>query len=256
MVHFNIVTINWNNLEGLKKTYQSVVRQSYRNFKWIVVDGASNDGGAEWLNMINDPQADITSEPDNGLYHAMNKGLEKGAATPGFTLFLNSGDCLYDESVLAKVARHIEQAETRPKYVYGDYYLQSGSGKLTKAFSKSIDRLFIGMPSSHQAMYFENEHLRSVRFREDYKLSADYCMIIEFVNGLDGSEIMQLKEPLCIFDITGVSEMRRFAAIKEDVQIRRRYLKLSSFKNYVLYGLHYVHAHIKWIKAAVDKRAV
>lgn len=257
MVHFSIVTINWNNLAGLKETYQSVVRQSHRNFTWIVIDGASNDGAVEWLGHINDPQADITSEPDKGLYDAMNKGLVKGSALPGYTIFLNSGDMFYDETVLEKVAAAVEQAEVRPKFIFGDFYLRTGSRKLIKSFAKPIDKLFIGMPSSHQAMYFENEHLSGVRFRDDYKLSADYCMIIEFTNGIEKPrDVLQLAEPLCIFDLTGVSEQRRFAAIKEDVHIRRRFLKLSSFKNYVLYGLHYVHAHIKSIKAARDKRAV
>ncbi len=256
MVHFSIVTINWNNLEGLKQTYESVVRQTYRDFRWIVVDGASNDGSVEWLNALDDPMAEIISERDNGIYDAMNKGLVKGAAVPGYTLFLNSGDSFYDESVLEKVARAAEEAAIQPKYIYGDYYLQGASGKLTPAFSKPIERLFIGMPSSHQAMYFENEHLRTVRFRENYKLSADYCMIIEFVNGLKSKdEVLRLNEPLCIFDLTGVSEQRRFAALKEDNHIRRSYLKLSWLKTYVLYGLHFAHAHIKWIKAALDRRA-
>ncbi len=255
MTQFSIVTINWNNLAGLKATYQSVRRQTYRNFRWIVIDGASNDGAAEWLAKLEDPQAEITCEPDRGLYDGMNKGLERAIATPGYTLFLNSGDCFSDAHVLEKVAKAIEEAEHKPRYLYGNYLLQTGSGRLVQAQAKPFERLFIGMPSSHQAMYFENEHLATVRFRDDYKLSADYCMIIEFTNGIDHArEVLKLDETLCIFDLTGVSEKKRFAAIREDVHIRDRYMGLPAYKNYVLYGLHFVHAYIKMIKAALDRR--
>jgi putative colanic acid biosynthesis glycosyltransferase len=255
MTQFSIVTINWNNLAGLKATYQSVRRQTYRNFRWIVIDGASDDGAAEWLAKLNDPQAEITCEPDRGLYDAMEKGRQKAVTTPGYTLFLNSGDSFSDARVLERVAAAIESAATAPGYVYGNYLLQSASGRLTQAYAKPIERLAVGMLSSHQAMYFENEHLKAVHFRDDYKLSADYCMIIEFTNRLDHArEVLRLDETLCIFDLTGVSEKRRFAAIREDVHIRDRYMGLPAYKNYVLYGLHYLHAYIKLLKAALDRR--
>lgn len=255
MTQFSIVTINWNNLAGLKATYQSVRRQTYRNFRWIVIDGASDDGAAEWLAKLDDPQAEITCEPDRGLYDGMNKGLERAVTTPGYTLFLNSGDCFADPQVLERVAQSIESAEHKPRYIYGNYLLQTGSGRLVPAFAKPIERLYVGMPSSHQAMYFENSHLAGVRFRDEYKLSADYCMIIEFTNGLDRErEVLRLDQTLCIFDLTGVSEKKRFAAIREDVQIRDRYMGLPAYKNHVLYGLHYLHAYIKLMKAALDRR--
>lgn len=255
MTQFTIVTINWNNLAGLQKTYQSVASQTYRNFRWIVVDGASNDGAVEWLQTVKEPWAEITSEPDNGLYDAMNKGLEKAVTTPGYTLFLNSGDWLYDERVLERVAQTIEQASTAPKYVYGDFARFSAAGRVHHFPGKPIERLFVGMPSSHQAMYFENELLKSVRFRDQYKLSADYCMLIEFINQVPSREqIVHIAKPLCVFDNTGVSVQRRFEAIKEDVQIRRRHMKLSAFRNYGLYTLHYLHAHVRNLQAALENR--
>lgn len=255
MTQFTIVTINWNNLAGLKKTYESVASQTYRNFRWIVVDGASNDGGAEWLQTIDAPWADITSEPDNGLYDGMNKGLERAVKTPGYTVFLNSGDWLYDDRVLEKLAAAIDACTVAPRFVYGDYFRCSETGALTAKYGKTVDKLELGMITSHQAMYFENELLSGVRFRDDFKLSADYCMLIEFVNHIESRDrILYVPQPLCIFDNTGVSVQRRFAAIKEDVVIRRSHMNLSPLRNHVLYGLHYVHAHIKMLQAAIDRR--
>jgi putative colanic acid biosynthesis glycosyltransferase len=250
---FSIVTINWNNLAGLQQTYQSLACQTYRDFRWIVVDGASTDGSAEWLATLDEARAEITSEPDRGIYDAMNKGLLKATQRGGYTLFLNSGDALSDAAVLEQVAQAITSAAAPPKYVYGDYYLKNAAGNLKKAYAKRIERLLIGMPSSHQAMYFENTHLRGVRFREDYKLSADYCMIIEFVAALPASAVLQLPIPLCIFDTTGISQRRRLDALKEDLQIRRHYLKLSSVTSLALYLLHYLHTHTKLAKAALGR---
>src|SRR5690606_13146785 len=115
MVSFSIVTINWNNLSGLQDTYKSLSSQTYRNFRWIVVDGASTDGAAEWLQTLDDPQAEITSEPDKGLYDAMEKGRARAVETPGYTLFMNSGDCFADPHVLEQIAAKVESAEIKPK---------------------------------------------------------------------------------------------------------------------------------------------
>lgn len=255
MTNFSIVTINWNNLAGLQKTYESILLQKHRHFRWIVIDGASTDGSLEWLTQLNEPLAEITSEPDKGIYDAMNKGLMRATETSGYTLFMNSGDRFYDEGSLEKVAQAAEQAAIAPKYIYGDYYLDNAQGRLRAAFGKNINKISLGMPSCHQAMYFENTHLSNIRFRQNYKLSADYCMIIEFVTGLDAkTQILHIRTPLCIFDTTGVSERQRFAALKEDAHIRMQYLNLAAPKAYGLYGLHFLHTHSKMLRAALEKR--
>ncbi|WP_339649657.1 glycosyltransferase [Halopseudomonas pelagia] len=255
MINFSIVTITWNNLAGLQKTYESIARQKYRHYRWIVIDGASTDGSVEWLAQLNEPRAEITSEADKGIYDAMNKGLVQATETPGYTLFMNSGDRFYDDSSLQKVVQAVTGAAADPKYLYGDYFLESAEGKLTAAYGKSIDKISLGMPSCHQAMYFENAHLRHIRFRQNYQLSADYCMIIEFVRGLDAAtQILHIRTPLCIFDMTGISQRRRFAALREDVHIRMQYLKLGATKAYGLYGLHFLHTHSKILRAALEKR--
>lgn len=254
MTDFSIVTINWNNLEGLKTTYQSVAAQTHRRFRWIVIDGASTDGSLAWLNALDESRAEITSERDKGIYDAMNKGLRRAVETPGYTLFLNSGDALAEPDTLARIAAAIEAAEVSPKFVYGDFYRKAESGRLTRIAAKPIERLRMGLPASHQTMYFENERLREMHFRECYKLSADYCMLIEFLTGVDRSTgVLQLPFPLCVFDTTGISHKRRFEALREDMQIRMRFLKLSMVNAFTLYCLHYLHTHTKQLRAAFDR---
>ena len=95
---YSIITVNYNNKDGLRKTIESVIHQTFRDFEFIVIDGGSTDGSAEVLKEY-DAQIDYwVSEPDNGVYYAMNKGTRQ--AHGDYLNFMNSGDCLYDEKVL------------------------------------------------------------------------------------------------------------------------------------------------------------
>ena len=100
----SIITINYNNAAGLKKTLDSVAVQTYTDFEHIIVDGASSDGSVD---IIREYEKNLTSrlkwlsEKDTGIYNAMNKGIKM--ATGEYLLFLNSGDYLVDKSVIEKV---------------------------------------------------------------------------------------------------------------------------------------------------------
>jgi len=254
MVSFSIVTINWNNLDGLKATYRSLVDQTFRNFRWIVIDGNSTDGSVEWLRELDDAQAEITIESDRGIYDAMDKGRRRAVETDGYTLFLNSGDALASSDVLARIDAELVQAAIAPRFIYGDFYRKDASGNLKLTPAHPIERAPLGLPASHQTMYFENERLRQFKFRLDYKLSADYCLLLEFLQGLDlQRDVMQLPFPLCIFDTTGVSHKRRFEAIREDMDIRKRFLNYSSANAFALYVLHYLHTHTKQLRSALGR---
>jgi len=94
----SIITINYNNLEGLKRTVESVVNQTWQEFEYIVIDGGSTDGSAAFIERQSEFIDYWVSEPDTGIYNAMNKGIEK--ATGEYLLFLNSGDCLNKSDVI------------------------------------------------------------------------------------------------------------------------------------------------------------
>ena len=89
-MRLSIITINYNNREGLRKTIESVVNQTYRNFEYIIIDGGSTDGSVEVVKEYADRISYWVSEPDNGIYNAMNKGVL--AANGKYIQFLNSGD--------------------------------------------------------------------------------------------------------------------------------------------------------------------
>jgi glycosyltransferase involved in cell wall biosynthesis len=101
----SIITINYNNLEGLKKTVESVLNQTWRGFEYIIIDGGSKDGSAAYIKSQREYLDYWVSEPDKGIYNAMNKGIKAGKGE--YLLFLNSGDCLYDSTVIEKSAKHL-----------------------------------------------------------------------------------------------------------------------------------------------------
>lgn len=109
----SIVTINYNNIDGLKKTVESVVSQTNHEFEYIIVDGASTDGGAEYLKEIGDKsypfELKLISEKDTGIYNAMNKGVRM--AKGEYVLMLNSGDYLVASDVLDRVFAARPQAD-------------------------------------------------------------------------------------------------------------------------------------------------
>ena len=105
----SIVTINYNNLEGLRKTIDSVLSQTWHDFEWIIIDGGSTDGSKELIEETANklaasdfnPLSYWCSEPDNGIYNAMNKGIKH--CNGEYINFMNSGDCFYDTHTLKKV---------------------------------------------------------------------------------------------------------------------------------------------------------
>ena len=111
----SIITINYNNKEGLRRTIESVILQTFKDYEWIVIDGGSSDGSKELIEQYQQHFSYWCSEPDRGMYHAMNKGL--GHSTGEWIIILNSGDYLYSEnSLLEAVNATSEDVDV----VYGD----------------------------------------------------------------------------------------------------------------------------------------
>ncbi len=106
MTKISIITINFNDLVGLEKTFNSVVSQSNTDFEYIVIDGGSTDGSKEFLEQNSDKLAYWISEKDSGVYNAMNKGIK--AAKGDYVMFLNSRDFLIDSTIIDKVVKDLD----------------------------------------------------------------------------------------------------------------------------------------------------
>lgn len=109
MQKLSIITINYNNLSGLQKTFESVCSQTWQAFEFIVIDGGSTDGSNEFIESNISKFSYSVSEKDTGIYNAMNKGIAKASGV--YLFFLNSGDHFIDEKSLEKVQSHLSQID-------------------------------------------------------------------------------------------------------------------------------------------------
>ena len=103
---YSIITINYNNRDGLERTIQSVINQTCQDFEYIIIDGGSTDGSVDVIKKYADKIDYWVSEPDKGIYNAMNKGILQ--AHGDYLNFMNSGDCFYDEKVLSTILLHCQ----------------------------------------------------------------------------------------------------------------------------------------------------
>jgi glycosyltransferase involved in cell wall biosynthesis len=167
----SIITINLNNLRGLGKTMASVFSQSYGNMEYIVIDGCSTDGSTDLLKSNNDKIAYWISEPDSGVFQAMNKGIKQ--AKGEYLLFLNSGDFLLDNNVIEKVFCN----DFKEDILCGTSLITSNGKALyysapPETFSL---RFFCNQNIPHQSTFIKRSLFDSFGYyREDLKLKSDY----------------------------------------------------------------------------------
>ncbi|MBD2700679.1 glycosyltransferase [Spirosoma sp. BT702] len=177
-VNLSIITINLNNVTGLKKTIESVVNQTYSSFEFIVIDGGSSDGSVQLLEQYAEHIHHPISESDNGIYHAMNKGIQ--LATGSYCLFLNSGDWLADANVVESVFSENPQADI----VSGDIYFydnQLGQVKwLVPSPHYVTARTFFSGMLPHQATFIKRSLFNSLGlYNEQLKIASDWLFFLE-----------------------------------------------------------------------------
>ena len=186
MVKLSIITVNLNNRDGLKKTIDSVVSQTFRDFEWIVIDGGSTDGSRELIEHYADHFAYWVSEPDKGVYNAMNKGIK--VANGEYLQFLNSGDWLCDEKVLEKVFGKERNAEILYGYMLVDEIAadtpassaQYGNIALMKPALYWDD--FIGDTLPHQSTFIKKSLFERIGlYDETYRIAADNKFFIKAI---------------------------------------------------------------------------
>lgn len=169
----SIITVNRNNLAGLQETAQSVLAQTDQNFEWVVIDGASTDGGAEFTRSITRPNTITVSEPDKGIYDAMNKGID--LCHGDYCLFLNSGDSFHQDDSLA---RCLTEMQRRPEVdVFRFAIAKTLSSKITDIIhpAKQINGFFLYLNViPHQATIIKTSCLRKYHYDTRYKIAADF----------------------------------------------------------------------------------
>lgn len=196
-----VITINYNNCTGLEKTIQSVIAQQTADFEFIVIDGASNDGSRELLEKYTDKISYWVSEKDSGIYHAQNKGAKFAKAK--FLLFLNSGDCLCDDQVLAKAAKELDDTDI----VYGDVMMLNEKGVQHKEILPDLMSAEHLIKSTiwHPSAFIQKKlFLNYGYYNEDYKIAADYDFFLRMIVKHSVSS-KHISLPIAIFELNGIS---------------------------------------------------
>lgn len=213
-MRLSIITISFNNLEGLKKTKASIATiWPHKNTQWIVIDGGSQDGTKAYLEMIHPDK--YVSEKDNGIYDAMNKGLQ--LAEYEYVWFLNSGDCYNSKLPWSDLLHALNQEND---IVYSDTLLANSDTVLglrsilsTRKLPQtlSINSWQKGMVISHQSMIVK----RNIAANYDINLNhvADYNWAIEITKRAKTSIL--ISTPIAVFDVSGHSSQNRKASNKE-----------------------------------------
>ncbi len=197
---FTVITVTYNAENYLEETIRSIVEQENIYFEYIIIDGASKDNT---LQIIKDYESKIDffiSEPDNGLYDAMNKGIEK--AKGEYVIFMNAGDTFSENNILDNVKKTISL--NVDDVVYGDRFYISESGQVDLQKAKPIETVFERMPFGHQSCFIKRELLQARPFNTTYKYAADYDMIIDFY--LQEKKFKYIEIPVCNFLHGGESE--------------------------------------------------
>ena len=209
----SIVTINYNNAKGLKKTLDSVSKQNFGDFEHIIIDGNSTDDSVD---IIRDYEKKLKnsllplgnhiiwiSEPDTGIYNAMNKGLRK--AQGEYLLFLNSGDYLVDELILNTVfANNFDE-----DIVYGNIYVVEQNGRKTLATAPNSEEItFVSIHSKrlfHPASFIKRELMLNVGgYDEEIKITADFAFFVIAICKYNCS-LKKIDLPISVFELGGVS---------------------------------------------------
>jgi glycosyltransferase involved in cell wall biosynthesis len=177
---FSIITVARNDVNGLQSTWRSLHVQEEVSWEWIVQDGDSSDGTAEWLSELDDSRLRWSSEKDSGVYDAMNKAI--GRIRGDAVLFLNAGDLLTDSSVLADVWMQWSRL-SGPAWAYGRVRVVEKDGRLIRSAGLepfSARRVHYGYRSiPHQAAFFRRGLLfRLGCYRTDVGVIADQDLML------------------------------------------------------------------------------
>ena len=226
---FSIITITRNNASGLKLTAKSIsVQQQFTNFEWLVIDGASTDNTAEIVGEYATENTVFISEPDQGIYNAMNKGIDR--ATGKYLWFLNAGDCLSDAYILRDVSKQI-QYNMAPDFIYGD---ARENGRIKKAHDAS--RFAWGQFTHHQAMMYRRNMIAELRYDQTYPIAADYAFTLQVL--ARAKKLFYYPRVLCDFLGGGISELQAIEARWENYYIRRDLLHMNPVKNKIIFHLN------------------
>jgi len=202
----SIITIVKNDSENLERTIKSVIAQTYNNIEYIIIDGGSTDNTIKIIQRYEKNIFNWISEPDNGIYDAMNKGIK--IAKGKWIVFLNAGDIFYKKNTLEKVFLGNYYSTD---FIYGDCKIvyNYGFSRVNKA--GDIKELWKGMIFSHQSLFTHNEVFKKNKFNIENKIGGDFEFIYQCY--LNRYKFHYLGFPVAEVLAGGLSDVKRIRSV-------------------------------------------
>ena len=231
-----IITINRNNASGLEKTMESVISQTWKDFEYVIVDGASTDGSVEVIRSLAERLGERlrwVSEPDKGIYNAMNKGI--GMASGDYLQFLNSGDYLASDDVIERMYDALEKGG-RPGILYGNLLKDIGGRCILR------DRSFAGQEITFLDFYTGTLNHSSAYIRrnlftnygcydERLKIVSDWEWYLQAI--IFGSVKPAYTDvDVTVFDMNGISETSKALEKAERKQVLNELINSAILADY------------------------
>lgn len=216
----SIITINYNNKAGLEQTISSVITQTFKEFEWIIIDGGSSDGSKDLLEKYQDYFSYWCSEPDEGIYNAMNKGIEY--ANGEYCFFLNSGDRLHDKHVIANVVNEMDGID----YVSGNVWCVNDNYEYEKIYKtpQVLSKYYIlELTLGHQCTFIRTTMLKRHPYDESLKIVADWAeMFYEFL--FNKRTYKHIDVVISDYPVGGVADQNSTLLAVERQMVRDKYL--------------------------------
>lgn len=223
MVKISVITVCFNAISTLEKTILSVLNQSYPNIEYIIIDGGSTDGSVDIIKKYADRLFYWVSEPDKGIYDAMNKATS--VATGDFLYFIGADDDLVSTIILSRIAENLKEKNTI-------YYGKVRFIPSQKIYGPKINKFrFSFMNIPHQAIFYPKHVFSKYKYDLSYPLFADYMLNINCY--LDKSlRFCYINEVVCNFFSCGASSNS-----KRDINFRQEFPRFVYDRMGVFYFL-------------------
>jgi glycosyltransferase involved in cell wall biosynthesis len=211
----SIITIVYNGVNEIDNTIKSVIEQSYENIEYIIIDGNSDDGTQNVIKKYQNKIDYWISEPDKGVYDAMNKGIKY--ATGEWICFMNSGDKFYDKNVIEHIFN--KSYSYLINVIYGDVFVITKN----ECFIKRAEQLVTikkRLPFSHQSSFVRTSVMRNNLFNTEFKICADYDFFYNLYR-TDNLQFQYIPLTVASFDaVGGISSSNPMLSYKETARSR------------------------------------
>lgn len=210
---FSIVTVCFNATGSIADTIDSVIEQDYTNFEYIIIDGGSTDGTLDIINRYADHIDTVISQPDRGIYDAMNKATR--LASGHFIIFMNAADRFYSNDTLSRIAAAAEPDDT---VIYGDVAKMKPDGTLSIRQAEpphNSHRMFF----CHQSAATARQALLEHPFDITHKFSADFKLYKQLIKA--HARFKKVDFPIALFDTGGISNTRRSDGLSDNLKVLR-----------------------------------